>query len=106
MNSARRHCGAWGKRLFFLHDGRAGDINATIEAHASPGSEANAVIAKYNALTVQQKQDLLNFSSFLINIGSFSLLSEGWPIEECRSWRRQPPGFQKPEGNSLGAGSS
>jgi CxxC motif-containing protein (DUF1111 family) len=50
-----------GKRLFFLHDGRASDLLTAIKAHQSQGSEANAVIAKFNALTAAQAQDLLNF---------------------------------------------
>jgi CxxC motif-containing protein (DUF1111 family) len=50
-----------GQRLFFLHDGRTDDLTTAILAHASSGSEANAVIAKYSALTPTQKQDLLNF---------------------------------------------
>jgi CxxC motif-containing protein (DUF1111 family) len=50
-----------GQRLFFLHDGRASDLRAAIAAHSSAGSEANGVIANYNALTARQKQDLLNF---------------------------------------------
>jgi CxxC motif-containing protein (DUF1111 family) len=53
----------WGlsARLFFLHDGRASDIPTAIEAHGSAGSEATQVVNGYNALTAQQKQDLLNF---------------------------------------------
>jgi Di-haem oxidoreductase, putative peroxidase len=70
-----------GQRLFFLHDGRASDLLAAIEAHMSSGnncagsptptvstssgagcaSEANAVITKFNALTASQQQDILNF---------------------------------------------
>lgn len=50
-----------GQRLFFLHDGRTSDLVAAIRAHASPGSEANQVIANYDALAAQQKQDLLAF---------------------------------------------
>ena len=54
-----------GQRIFFLHDGRAGPANggllAAIRAHASPGSEANAVIAQFNALGNKDQQDLLNF---------------------------------------------
>jgi CxxC motif-containing protein (DUF1111 family) len=50
-----------GQRLFFLHDGRTSDLLQAIEAHASPGSEANAVIRIFNGLTETQKQDLLNF---------------------------------------------
>lgn len=56
-----------GKRIFFLHDGRTRDLVAAITAHASPGngrfppSEANTVIARFNALPVPSKQDLINF---------------------------------------------
>jgi CxxC motif-containing protein (DUF1111 family) len=50
-----------GQRLFFLHDGRASDLVTAIRAHASEGSEANAVIANATALSEAQKQDLLNF---------------------------------------------
>jgi CxxC motif-containing protein (DUF1111 family) len=50
-----------GQRLFFLHDGRTSDLKQAIAAHASSGSEANGAVGRYNELTVQQKQDLLNF---------------------------------------------
>jgi CxxC motif-containing protein (DUF1111 family) len=50
-----------GQRVFFLHDGRTSDMLQAIEAHASPGSEANAVVRQFNALSTSQKQDLLNF---------------------------------------------
>jgi CxxC motif-containing protein (DUF1111 family) len=50
-----------GQRLFFLHDGRTSDLMQAIEAHASTGSEANAVIRVFNGLSENQKQDLLNF---------------------------------------------
>jgi CxxC motif-containing protein (DUF1111 family) len=50
-----------GQRIFFMHDGRASDLPAALAAHASPGSEANQVMANYNALAAQSKQDLLNF---------------------------------------------
>ena len=54
-----------GQRIFFLHDGRSGPANGglvhAIAQHASNGSEANRVIALYNNLTNQQRQDLLNF---------------------------------------------
>jgi len=54
-----------GQRVFFLHDGRSmpsnGGILNAIQAHASPGSEANGVISLFDRLTDQQKQDLLNF---------------------------------------------
>jgi CxxC motif-containing protein (DUF1111 family) len=67
-----------GQRLFFLHDGRVGDLLMAIEAHRSAdqncranqlsstlkescGSEANGVIARFNVLSVAQKQDILDF---------------------------------------------
>lgn len=56
-----------GQRLFFLHDGRETDLIKTIEDHASPAnsqfkaSEANAVVAKFNALGAFDKQAVLNF---------------------------------------------
>jgi CxxC motif-containing protein (DUF1111 family) len=54
-----------GQRLFFLHDGRATPANGAllkaIQAHASQGSEANAVIGNFNQLSNQEQQDLLNF---------------------------------------------
>jgi CxxC motif-containing protein (DUF1111 family) len=53
----------WGlsQRIFFLHDGRTTDLVQAIEAHASPGSEANAVIDAFNSLAANAVQDLLNF---------------------------------------------
>jgi CxxC motif-containing protein (DUF1111 family) len=50
-----------GQRLFFLHDGRTGDLLQAILAHANPGSEATQVIRGFQALPPQQQQDLLNF---------------------------------------------
>ena len=57
-----------GQRIFFLHDGRTTDLLRAIQAHQSGGgftrgggSEANGVIQKFNALTENQKQDILNF---------------------------------------------
>jgi CxxC motif-containing protein (DUF1111 family) len=50
-----------GQRLFFLHDGRTSDLLNAIGAHASNNSEANAVVAGFNALPTATKQDLLNF---------------------------------------------
>jgi CxxC motif-containing protein (DUF1111 family) len=50
-----------GKRIFFLHDGRTSDLIVAIRAHASNGSEANGVVARFNALPESSKQDLLNF---------------------------------------------
>jgi len=50
-----------GQRIFFLHDGRTDDLKDAIQAHSSNGSEANAVISKFNGLSEFQKQDLFNF---------------------------------------------
>ncbi|HEX3354079.1 MAG TPA: di-heme oxidoredictase family protein [Terriglobales bacterium] len=67
-----------GQRLFFLHDGRTSDLLQAIQAHASTdcttsssrtrttatqscGSEANAVIHRFNSLNRTQMQDVLNF---------------------------------------------
>jgi CxxC motif-containing protein (DUF1111 family) len=50
-----------GQRIFFLHDGRTTDLLDAIQAHASSGSEANAVIRNFSSLTSSQQQDLLNF---------------------------------------------
>jgi CxxC motif-containing protein (DUF1111 family) len=50
-----------GQRLFFLHDGRTSDLLQAIEDHASPGSEANAVIRNFNGLKESQKLELLEF---------------------------------------------
>lgn len=50
-----------GERLFFLHDGRATDLMAAIQAHASSGSEANAVIQNFNNLFINQQADVIAF---------------------------------------------
>jgi CxxC motif-containing protein (DUF1111 family) len=69
-----------GHRLFFLHDGRTSDLNVAIQDHFSrrfsdggdnPAkdlrsytygpSEANAVVERFNALSEQDKQAILNF---------------------------------------------
>jgi CxxC motif-containing protein (DUF1111 family) len=50
-----------GQRLFFLHDGRTGDLRQAVLAHASLGSEANAVVMRYTRLADKDEQDLLNF---------------------------------------------
>ena len=50
-----------GKRIFLLHDGRTTNLLEAIAQHSQPGSEANAVIAQFNALTPTQKQNVLNF---------------------------------------------
>jgi CxxC motif-containing protein (DUF1111 family) len=50
-----------GQRIFFLHDGRSSDLVQAIRAHASPGSEANAVIARFTRLSDAHKQALLTY---------------------------------------------
>jgi len=50
-----------GQRIFFLHDGRTKDLLEAIRQHASPGSEANAVIHGFNLLPPQDMQALLVF---------------------------------------------
>jgi CxxC motif-containing protein (DUF1111 family) len=50
-----------GQRIFFLHDGRTRDLADAIRQHDSPGSEARLVIQNFNALTAEQRQDLLVF---------------------------------------------
>jgi CxxC motif-containing protein (DUF1111 family) len=70
-----------GQRRFFLHDGRASDLLVAIQAHFSAASEcddsagshsgfspacygpseANAVITRFNALSVSDKQAILDF---------------------------------------------
>jgi hypothetical protein len=77
-----------GQRMFFLHDGRTSDLMAAIQAHFSastlislnlnldllgilagtsvanngyPASEANAVVQNFNALSVSDKQAILDF---------------------------------------------
>jgi di-heme oxidoreductase (putative peroxidase) len=69
-----------GNRLFFLHDGRTSDLNVAIQDHFSrrfsdggdnPAkdlrsytygpSEANAVVERFNALSEEDKQAILNF---------------------------------------------
>jgi CxxC motif-containing protein (DUF1111 family) len=44
-----------------MHDGRTTDLVQAIHSHASPGSEANAVIQSFAALPDRQKQDMLDF---------------------------------------------
>src|SRR6266700_661175 len=56
-----------GQRLFFLHDGRTPNLLTVIAAHSSaangtfPASEANAVVARFNGLTVSDRQAILTF---------------------------------------------
>jgi len=50
-----------GQRVFFLHDGRTSNIIQAIQDHASPGSEANQVIAEFNELSAPNQQALIDF---------------------------------------------
>jgi CxxC motif-containing protein (DUF1111 family) len=50
-----------GQRIFFLHDGRTSDLLEAIRAHRSDGSEANAVIGRFESLPVPDKQAILDF---------------------------------------------
>lgn len=56
-----------GSRIFLLHDGRTSDVAEAIRAHRGGGSgeraasEADKVIANYDAMPEKSKQDVLNF---------------------------------------------
>jgi CxxC motif-containing protein (DUF1111 family) len=50
-----------GDRIFLLHDGRTNDLLEAIRLHDSQGSEARQVVANFQGLTADQKQDVLNF---------------------------------------------
>jgi CxxC motif-containing protein (DUF1111 family) len=57
-----------GQRIFFLHDGRTSDLMEAIRSHHSPAgykgfpaSEANGVVQKFNGLSPQDKQAILDF---------------------------------------------
>jgi CxxC motif-containing protein (DUF1111 family) len=50
-----------GQRIFFLHDGRTSDLKVAIREHRSEGSEANAVVRRFDDLRESDKQHLLNF---------------------------------------------
>ena len=50
-----------GQRIFFLHDGRTQDLLNAIQQHSSPGSEANSVVKRFNRLTPDQQQAILDF---------------------------------------------
>ena len=50
-----------GLRIFLLHDGRTTNLLKAIDQHFSNGSEANTSVLNFNALTPNQKQDVLNF---------------------------------------------
>jgi CxxC motif-containing protein (DUF1111 family) len=54
-----------GKRIFFLHDGRSGPANGglvdAIRQHGGRGSEANAVVRKFVALSPADQQAIVDF---------------------------------------------
>jgi len=50
-----------GQRIWLMHDGRTADLLQAINQHASPGSEANAVIQNFKSLNPQDQQSLLVF---------------------------------------------
>ena len=50
-----------GQRMFFLHDGRAASLVDAISQHGGKGSEANAVISRFNALPFADARNLLLF---------------------------------------------
>jgi CxxC motif-containing protein (DUF1111 family) len=50
-----------GQRVYFLHDGRTTNLLTAIEDHASSGSEANTVIANFNAMSKTNQQEILDF---------------------------------------------
>jgi CxxC motif-containing protein (DUF1111 family) len=51
-----------GQRIFLLHDGRATNLLAAIEAHEANGSEATQAESNFDLqLTTSQQQDILNF---------------------------------------------
>jgi CxxC motif-containing protein (DUF1111 family) len=50
-----------GQRVFFLHDGRTTNLVEAIGAHRSRGSEANRVIERFNKLSTQEQQEIIDF---------------------------------------------
>jgi CxxC motif-containing protein (DUF1111 family) len=50
-----------GQRVFFLHDGRTPNLVEAIRDHRSPGSEANKVIERFNKLSTQEQQEIIDF---------------------------------------------
>ncbi|MFZ0684160.1 MAG: di-heme oxidoredictase family protein [Terriglobales bacterium] len=50
-----------GQRVFFLHDGRTSNLVDAIREHRSPGSEANKVVERFEKLSVQEEQALIDF---------------------------------------------
>jgi CxxC motif-containing protein (DUF1111 family) len=50
-----------GQRLFFMHDGRSSDLVDAIKQHASSGSEANQVVANFEALNQFDQESVILF---------------------------------------------
>jgi len=50
-----------GQRVFFLHDGRTTNLVDAIRDHRSRGSEANKVIERFNKLSTQEQQEIIDF---------------------------------------------
>ena len=50
-----------GQRVFFLHDGRTTNLVEAIRDHKSRGSEAKKVIERFNRLTTQEQQEVIDF---------------------------------------------
>ena len=50
-----------GQRVFFLHDGRTSNLVDAIRDHKSPGSEANKVVERFNRLSTQEQQEIIDF---------------------------------------------
>jgi len=56
-----------GQRIFFMHDGRTADLLRTIREHHSeaspkyPASEANGVVHRFNRLSAEEQQSILDF---------------------------------------------
>jgi len=50
-----------GQRVFFLHDGRTSNLVEAIRAHRSRRSEANKVIERFEELSTQQEQEIIDF---------------------------------------------
>ncbi|HVH70043.1 MAG TPA: di-heme oxidoredictase family protein [Candidatus Dormibacteraeota bacterium] len=54
-----------GQRIFFMHDGRTSNLLVAIQEHKSAEgnarSEANAVVDHFNALHLEEQQDIVNF---------------------------------------------
>jgi CxxC motif-containing protein (DUF1111 family) len=50
-----------GQRIYLMHDGRTTDLAQAIREHGSAGSEGYQTTKRFEALTADEKQDLLNF---------------------------------------------